>query len=497
MLVRRILTPLSLAAALLAGCGQSGGKRGIGDPGRTGGTGGSGGIGGIAGPGGGDGGLVDTWDDWRARIEELLNGGGTKPGTSPGTQPPVEGPGPQKPALVRYVAVDGSDAFPGTKEQPWRTPAYAVTQAEPGMRILVRGGTYPAFVIDGVDGTARAPIVIAAAPGSRPVIEGGTVLVRRAYWELEGLEIRPGSKPAVRFTGASSRYNVLRNSIVRDGTAAYGVSVDLGATYATIEGNEITNIWRGADVDAHGIVIQPDSVGVRILGNEIHGNSGDSIQCIGPGQDAPEGAPARDLLVEGNLLYGDRENAVDVKMCEDVVIRGNVIHGYRKSATSNGEGIVIHKGARNVVVEYNDISNVSRGVVTGVGARDVLVRRNVIHTPADERTGILFGEGSNFAARHNTIIGADRCLRVLVEAKAASVENNIFSGCTQSATGTATVENNLFFNSPLAGAHGITADPQLDAEFRPAAGSPAIDRATVGDVDYCGKAPDIGAVERC
>ncbi len=422
----------------------------------------------------------------------------TSPTPTPSEPKPAEPTTPEDPAVLRYVATDGNDGNPGTKELPWRTPGHAVRQAQPGMKILLRGGTYGPFTIDAVDGTAEAPIVLAAAPGSRPVISGGTVLVRRAHWQLEGLEVRPGANAGVRFTGSGAHHGVLRGSIVRDGSAAYGVSVDLGANRITIEGNEIMNIWRGADVDAHGIVIQPDAVGVKILGNEIHGNSGDSVQCIGPNQDAPAGAPARDLLIEGNLFYGDRENAVDIKWCEGVVIRGNVARGYRKSATSNGEAIVIHRGARNVVVERNDISEASRGVVTGVGANEIVVRRNVIHRPVDEKVGIIFGEGSSQVARHNTIVGASRGVNVLAEARGVTVRNNIFSGCSQSVTGSATIDSNLFFGSPSAGSGAVTGDPQLDAEFKPAAGSAAIDRAVPGDeAEVCGTAPDFGAIERC
>jgi len=399
---------------------------------------------------------------------------------------------------VRYVATDGDDANPGTKELPWRTPGHAVRQAKPGMTILMRGGSYPPFAIETVDGTAEKPIVLAAAPGSRPVISGGPVLVRRAYWQLVGLEVRPGPHPGVRFTGPGAHHGVLANSVVRDGSAAYGVSVDLGATHVTIEGNEITNIWRGADVDAHGIVIQPDAVGVRILANEIHGNSGDSIQCIGPNQDAPDGQPARDLLIEGNYLHGDRENAVDIKHCVDVTIRGNVAVGYRRSATSNGEAIVIHKGARNVRVEHNDISESSRGIVTGVGASGILVRRNVIHAPVDEKIGILFGEGSGKTALHNTIVGAARGVQVLSTASGVTVRNNLFSGVAQPVTGNAVVESNLFHGAPVAGRAAISGDPLLDGEFVPRAGSAAIDRALPGDeAPFCGAAPDLGANERC
>src|SRR5690606_34028735 len=125
--------------------------------------------------------------------------------------------------------------------------------------------------------------------------------------------------------------------------------------------------------------------------------------------------------------------------------------------------------------ERNDISEASRGIVTGVGAKDITVRRNVIHQPVDEKVGILFGQGGNQVARHNTIIGAARGVQVLADAHGVTVRNNIFADVVQSLSASATVERNRFHGAPTAGSGALTGDPLLDGEFLPRAGSPAID----------------------
>lgn len=414
---------------------------------------------------------------------------------SPGTTPPTTS---RAPASVKWVSPDGDDANPGTAEQPWRTPAHAVASVTPGTTVFLREGTYAPFAIDRVDGTESAPIRLVGAPGgARPLIRGGTVLVKRAHWSLEGIEVTPGAAFAVRFTGAGAHDSGLRESVLHDGAAGAGVSIDGEAANITIEGNEIYGFSRGGDIDSHGIVIQPRTSGTVVRGNEIHGNNGDSVQCIDPGA-AGGGAPARDILIEGNRMFGDRENAVDIKTCENVVIRGNVAHGYSASATSKGEAVVIHIGANNVLVEKNDLSDSARGVVTGVGAKNVTIRRNVIHDGRDEKTGILLGQGSNFTVLHNTVVGMSRGVLVLAEASGVSVKNNVFSGMSQSVSGSAVVETNLFFDAPPVGSGAVTGDPLLDGEYNPAADSPAIGAAQqVEGENFCGSAPDLGAIERC
>lgn len=465
MILRR-LPPFLLLAAILAACGGPG-------------------------PGGGDGAPHDSGHSG------LPGGDPGAPGAPDGATPaPAPEPEPE-PTLVRWVAPDGDDGADGSEAAPWGSVAHAVANATPGMKIVVRGGTWPGLDVAAVDGTGEAPIVLAGAPEARPVF-AGPVVVRRAHWILDGIEVAsPEDTFSLRFTGEGAHDAVIRNSVVRDGRGAAGISVDLGAHRIRIEANEIFGISRG-DTDAHGIVVQPTTSEVAIVGNTIHATSGDSVQCIGPGQDAVEGAPANGVLVEGNHFHETRENAVDIKHCEHVAIRGNVMHGFRRSSTSNGEAVVVHLLARDVVVEENDISDASRGVVTGRGATEVLVRRNRIHGLADERTAILFGEGAGLRAIHNTIAGAAKGVQALAGSNRPLVRNNIFDEVAEPVRGDAAVDTNLFSGSVAVGENAVEGDAALDADLVPGAGSAAIDAAAAGDAaEFCGAAPDLGAIERC
>ena len=112
--------------------------------------------------------------------------------------PPVSKPTPlpdwPKPAVVFYVAPDGSDNAPGTQEQPFATlerARDALRQlkrdgklAGGGATVFVRGGQYrvtQAFALTAEDGgEASAPIRYCAVEGETPVFTGGI--------RLEGFE---------------------------------------------------------------------------------------------------------------------------------------------------------------------------------------------------------------------------------------------------------------------------------------------------------------------
>jgi hypothetical protein len=95
-----------------------------------------------------------------------------------------------------HVAVSGSNALgDGTPERPYATISFAAGRATPGTAVVVHAGTYSGgMFLEGIVGTAAAPIWIGGAPGeARPVIQGGTngmQLSRARYLVLHSLEVR-------------------------------------------------------------------------------------------------------------------------------------------------------------------------------------------------------------------------------------------------------------------------------------------------------------------
>jgi hypothetical protein len=146
--------------------------------------------------------------------------------------------------------------------------------------------------------------------------------------------------------------------------------------------------------------------------NDIHHNSGDSVQC----QASDRGGAAEDLLIEGNSMYDEGENAVDIKLCNRVTIRNNEMSGFpnttvRRAGTSAGEAVVIHDSARNITIQDNLISRAGRGVsiVAGHGRppENVRIEGNTIqeirNIPAGNGQGIRIESGRNVQVVDNTV----------------------------------------------------------------------------------------------
>jgi hypothetical protein len=279
---------------------------------------------------------------------------------------------------------------------------------------------------------------------------------------------------------------------------------------------------------------------VVVRGNDIHHNSGDAVQCIGPeGGATISGTPFDNLLVEDNVLHENRENGVDIKTCTRVTLRGNHIWGHRISSTSKGEGIVVHLSARDVTIEDNELNDNGRainigGVRQGPPPTNVVIRRNRLHdgraVNGDEGTGIRVDTSINVAVQHNTVWNMPGSCLVFGNgdsgpSQGVDVRNNVLTHCgltlrVGSGRDGATVDGNLYasasgsarfrvdgMDTDLAGWRSATGldrrslerapafvDPAA-GDFRLGAGSPARDSGLSLGLSFCGKAPDMGALE--
>lgn len=74
---------------------------------------------------------------------------------------------------TRFVnPVKGSDKASGSKDQPWATINFALTQINPGDTLVLRGGRYFERVKVNIKSLATQPTTIRAYPGEVPVIDG-------------------------------------------------------------------------------------------------------------------------------------------------------------------------------------------------------------------------------------------------------------------------------------------------------------------------------------
>jgi hypothetical protein len=341
-----------------------------------------------------------------------------------------------------YVSLQGRDSAAGTREAPLRTVGRAVALARPGEVIRVLPGVYAETLALTSRGTGVAAVTLRGEGSPRPrLVPGDTsrsAVVRvQGRWNLENLQIDVGGARmfAVLFDGNASQSS-LSGSELNGGTSGGGVVVE-GASGITIQGNIVRHFIKSGD-DSHGVTVVGPSRNVVIRGNDIHHNSGDSIQCQG------SQALVENVLIEGNTLHDEGENAVDLKGCRSVTIRGNILSGFPNTAirpvgSSAGEGVVIHESASSILIEDNTISKAGRGVsvlAASTPSESIWVKNN------------HFLDIRNMPAGNGQAVRIARARKVWVEGN--TVENTASYGLMLAADGTV-VEGLVVRNNTLRG----------------------------------------------
>ncbi|EPX59397.1 putative lipoprotein [Cystobacter fuscus DSM 2262] len=330
------------------------------------------------------------------------------------TQPPPTQPPPEVPqGRAWFVSTKGRDDAAGTREAPLRTIGRAVERARPGEVIRVLSGVYPEELILGSKGSGVAAITVRGEGSPLPTVAPGntrrsTVIRVQGRWNLENLRVDVGGKPmfAIIFESGADG-STLSGSELRSGTLSAGVLVD-GPKGLTLRNNTIHHFIKPGE-DSHGVVVVGPSRDVVIRDNDIHHNSGDSVQC------QAGTAPATGLVIENNTLHDEGENGVDIKQCDGVIVRGNVISSLPNTAiravgSSAGEAVVVHLSARNVTVEDNTITNAGRGIsILEDAAPPAHIRvegnhlRNLRDNPQGNGFGIRVEGGRDVVVVGNTV----------------------------------------------------------------------------------------------
>jgi len=144
-------------------------------------------------------------------------------------------------AAQYYVATNGSDANPGNLSLPFATLGKAVSLANPGDLIYLRGGTFQwtTKVQLTRNGTVAQPIRVRAYPGEKPVLDfsgqsfSGSnrgIEIPGARWHLFGLEIVGAGDNGINVTGVS---NVIEQCVFRECRDS-GLQLHSGSSYNLI-----------------------------------------------------------------------------------------------------------------------------------------------------------------------------------------------------------------------------------------------------------------------
>ncbi len=414
---------------------------------------------------------------------------------------------------VKYLSVVfimcAVNAFAGTFiVKPGESINDKLKVLQPGDTLLVRAGTYNESLSLPRDGQSGKRIVLKAYPNEKPVITNTTTLLTlsKQWWLIQGLTFdqQGAASDAIKISGSNS---ILRGCEIRNGKKD-GIDSDKGSTNITIENCVIHDFVNQPGVDAHGIVVDPGTIGWKILNNKIYNCGGDCIQIYAEDTHAVS-EYSKNFTISGNTFYttlGDNsENALDFKGIDGCVVDGNELYGFQNKAW------VVQKGCRNITATNNIIRDSERGVeFRGEGGKsqeNVKLMRNVFYN-IQKYYVMKFDGVANVELYHNTLANSP-VTAIRVEGQGISsgkFQNNLISNCggaSVSARFDVSSDYNGWFNTEagdMAGANDISgADPKFvnaaQANFRLTSASPARDKGLDLGLPYSGAKPDLGAYE--
>ncbi|MEM9564693.1 MAG: right-handed parallel beta-helix repeat-containing protein [Actinomycetota bacterium] len=305
--------------------------------------------------------------------------------TAPPPPPPTAPTGGAPGADQRVLYVDGSrgsGSNPGTEDRPFRRPVEALTIAQPGTTIYIRGGTYDTAVHSGFSmrrsGTASNWIRIAAYPGERvELVTGGAYnngfsILGASYIELSGFVIR-AKNDSTHGTGVyiderAHDIRVIGNQISNFGGA--GISV-IDSSRIHIEGNDVRNnsfrsSYQGSAISLYKMA-GPTNSGTT---NVIRGN-----YIVRNRNEVPHHGDGR--ITDGNCIIMDRNNEVgysgwtliENNVCAENGGRG--VHSYRSDYIEARNNTLYHNMSSSAITH-------GRGEMTVGSSRDVYFYNNLV-----------------------------------------------------------------------------------------------------------------------
>lgn len=225
-----------------------------------------------------------------------------------------------------WVSPGGNDAASGSQAEPLASLREATSRAMPGDTVWIGAGTYFEFGIwlnQAAD--ASQPIVLRAAPGVRPVVDGSLAptgstspmfgITGSGYW-IEGLEVRYGPRTAFSLQGAHAV--VLRDNWIHHHRRGAIYAYD-GAHSLWIEGNRI---WRNVQVNnPPGGSGWPSALNLSdendvVIDNHVFENFGEGIGAYGRGH-----------LVRRNRLRDNFSVDLYANNLVDSTVEANLITG--------------------------------------------------------------------------------------------------------------------------------------------------------------------------
>ncbi|MEO6095684.1 MAG: right-handed parallel beta-helix repeat-containing protein [Fibrobacteria bacterium] len=386
-----------------------------------------------------------------------------------------------------HVAPAGADANAGGESAPWKTFAKAMGMLAAGDTLFVREGTYKERLVVKKSGTAAAPILIAAYPGEKPVLDGtglsGQGLVhldRIQNVKVGGLEARNAGEAG--FWIVNSSYITLAGNRTYN-TVSSGIIVSEGGAcdHVVLDGNEVE---LACNDGAQECISVAKCAFFEVKNNHVHHG--------GPGTTGGEGIDIKfgshDGTVYGNHVHDMKRQGIYVDAWTshtyNIEVFGNRVHdnegdGFDCASEQGGllENVTFHDN-----IGYNNKLNGFAFRVWGDGMpgprKGIRIINNTFYNNGaglwGPRGGIAV-EGTQFEACviRNNLLSANKLFQIFVEQDstlaAFTIDHNLldaYKGAVGEARGEAYVSGSPLFADASTG------------DFRLQTGSPAIDKGS-------------------
>lgn len=466
--------------------------------------------------------------------------------------------GCQEPEGAVHVSVlMGDDGATGTVSTPFATIERAMQDAQSGSSVIVHKGTYAESVTFTRSGSQGSPIILRAACGVRPVLDGSLVqdsdsglpalikIIDQSFITVQGFELRGLTSAsrdhfpsAIWVRGASHHISLIDNVIHAvsafeggdqsgaHGLAIYGTSTS-PAHDILVQGNELYDLTLGW---SEALVVNGNVRDFTVMGNDVHDVDNIAYDFIGFEADVCP-ACVQDDVVDVDNVNRVRRGLITQNTASNVSSFGNPAYGEDKSA-----GCFYVDGGAQLIIDRNIASRCDIGVelaseAFGKSTREIIVRHNVLfdHDVTaiatggyDSGNGAGGGSAKDCVIIHNTIVNSSvngwANTSVLLQHRNVGnlYQNNIIlstSGMAAILDGGDKNEGNVFSHNVYQGElDGVEAgEGSLDSlvtfvdaasgDYSLASGSPGVNAGValptelVGELDFAGDARVQGVVD--
>jgi parallel beta-helix repeat protein len=272
---------------------------------------------------------------------------------------------------VRYyvdqACPSASDTGPGSASQPFKTIQAAADRAVAGDTVLVAAGTYNEKVTVKSSGTAAAPVVFVAAPGSPVILTGGAngfAIANQSWVTVHGFTITSTSSYGISVSG-SSNITIDGNDVSYAGLPVSGQiakGIHLSAdTNSTVSRNSVHH-----NTDS-GIFLTNGSTGIQVIGNQTYANASQYARQ----------APGIDVRSSGNTIANnishDNEDS-GIQFYPGAV--NNLV--YNNVSYNNGDhGIDVSGPIGNRIIANTVYNNITAGINVEGGATGTTITNNI------------------------------------------------------------------------------------------------------------------------